>query len=491
MSGPPAVRTATGRVVRAFADALARHRERLAGGPLVLGVSGGPDSLAMLLAAVSLPAERRPELIVAHFSHGIRPEDDEREAALVARAAEARGCVFHGGAADVPALVAERRESLEAVARDARYAFLARAAAAHGATAVAVAHTLDDQAETVLLRLTRGAGLRGAAAMGEWTVRRADGRPLRLLRPLLGVRRAETLQVCAEAGIESAEDPSNRALDLARNRVRHNVLPELGRLNPDVHAALARFAETAAETQEALVEVAKAAVRGGEQRAPGRVAWPRGLLRDLPGALSAWVFQSAWEYLHGGGAALSARHLRGMRRLTAGRDGGEVALPKGARFIVEQRRCSLEDAPTIARRRALPDTVVPLAVPGSSRLGPWIVEASLGRARGLPADAEDPFTAVLDADAVVYPLVLRRRRPGDRIVPLGIDREVRLQDLLVGAHIARTRRDSLVIMECSRGIAWVGGVRIAHWARVTDASKRTLTLRARRTDWGAPDEALR
>ena len=457
----------------------------------MLGVSGGPDSLAMLVAAASLPSERRPELVVAHFSHGIRPEDDEREAAMVARVAEALGCAFLGGAADVPAQVAEHRGSLEVMARDARYAFLARAAREFGAAAIAVAHTLDDQAETVLLRLIRGAGLRGAAAMREWSVRRVDGRPLRVLRPLLAVRRDDTIEVCSEAGVAPADDPSNRSLDFARNRVRHRIIPELAQLNPDAQAALARFADAAAEAQEALAAASKSAVRGVEQRTPGRVAWSRSPLRDLPEALSAWAFQSAWAYLQGDSAALSARHVQAMRRLVAGDEGGELSLPRGARFIVEQRYCSLEDAETTSKRRPLPAVVVPLAVPGASRLGPWIIESRLERASGLPADQDDPFIAVLDADTLVYPLVLRRRRPGDRMVPLGLDREVRLQDLLVGARIPRTRRDSLVIVECPWGIAWVGGVRIADWARVTDASKRILTLQARRIDWGAPEEALR
>ena len=185
---------ATAKLARAILAALRAHDDRLRGGTLVLAVSGGADSLALLLAAASLSPRRRPALVVAHFSHGLRPSAEKREAALVRRAAAACGLpLMHSAGASGPT---------ESAARNARYAFLAGVARATGAGAVATAHTEDDQAETVLLRLTRGAGLRGAAAMAEIGPWPSDGeKDLLLLRPLLGVPRALTEQACEEAGI--------------------------------------------------------------------------------------------------------------------------------------------------------------------------------------------------------------------------------------------------------------------------------------------------
>lgn len=479
---------AMARAASAIEGALTRHGRRLDGGPLVLGVSGGPDSLALLKAAASIEPERRPALVVANFAHGIRPEHDARATELVARVAADLGCQMVQGAGDVRARAKEQHQSLEAAARSARYAFLAEAAAANGASVIGVAHTLDDQAETVLLRLTRGAGLRGAGAMREWSTRNAGGRVLRLLRPLLGVPRSDTLAVCHEAGLEPLQDPMNEDVAFARSRVRHHVMPALEQINPGVTQALARFAQVAADAHATLAQAAQRAVRGSEHRTPGRVTWPRDLLRGLDPTLFAVAAQGAWEYLHGAGAALSARHIEAAIALVAAPEGGECSLPGGARFTVEQHLCSLLDAPTAAGARPLPDVTVPLAIPGSSRLGPWVIETRFQRPGAADAESEDRFTVMLDAAALTYPVALRRRRPGDTMAPLGMQNQVRLQDLLVNTRIRRSLRDAIPVVETATGIAWVVGVRLADWARVTERTERVLVLKARRADWRAPED---
>ena len=481
---------ATARMASAIEGALARNSRRLDGGPLVVAVSGGPDSLAMLIAAASIAPERRPALVVATFAHGIRPDHDRRASELVTRVAAGLGCVMVEGAGDVPSLAKEQRASLEAAARDARYGFLAQAAASHGASAVAVAHTLDDQAETVLMRLARGTGLRGAGGMQQWSTRKADGRVLRVLRPLLGVPHSDTLAVCDEAGVTPMDDPMNQDVEFARSRVRHRVMPELERLNPAAKQALARFAQVSADAHAALVVAARAGVRGAEHRTPGRVTWPRETLRGLDSTLLAVVSQGAWEYLHGAGAALSARHIEAFAQLVAAPEGGGCSLPRGARFSVEQDLCSLVDAQAAAKERPLQDVTVPLPIPGSGRLGQWVVETRFERASGTEVTGVDRFSATLDAETLTYPVVLRRRRPGDRMMPLGMQQEVRLQDLLVNARIRRSQRDAIPVVETAKGIAWVVGVRPAEWARVSERTERILVLRARRADWRSPEDVL-
>ena len=313
-------RNTTRRVAMAMRRALARHRERLNNGVLLLAVSGGADSMAMLLACAETGARTRRRMAAAHFSHGLRPSADRRERASVRRAAESLGVPFTSGAAQSP--------SNEAGAREARYRFLAAAAAEQGAVAVLTAHTQDDQAETVLLRLTRGSGLRGAGAIRECSERSVDGQTLTLLRPLLHVTRADTEAVCAEAGIRPARDATNRSLRYARNRVRLRVLRELTELNPHVRAALAGFAERAADDDALLDQLAAGAVSEVEERSEASVSWPKSALRALPPALLPRVLERAWRSLHGDGATLGHQKLaqaahvvaRGGR-LSLGRDG--------------------------------------------------------------------------------------------------------------------------------------------------------------------------
>ncbi len=311
---------ATRRVAMAMRRALARHRERLGDGALLLAVSGGADSMAMLLACAEIGARTRRRMVAAHFSHGLRPTADRRERASVRRAAESLGVPFTSGAAQSP--------SHEAGARDARYRFLAGAAAEHGAVAVLTAHTQDDQAETVLLRLTRGSGLRGAGAIRECSERTVEGQTLTLLRPLLHVTRTDTETVCAEACIRPARDATNRSLRYARNRVRLRVLRELSALNPHVRAALAGFAERAADDDALLDQLAADAVSEVEEHSESSVSWPKSALRALPPALLPRVLERAWRSLRGDGATLGHQKLAQAKnivarggRLSLGRDG--------------------------------------------------------------------------------------------------------------------------------------------------------------------------
>ncbi len=489
-------RPATARAAHAVAAALRRHARAVGSGPLVAAVSGGADSLALLFALAACGVETEPP-IVARFAHGLRPRADRKEAALVRAAAAALGWAFEEGAGDAAAHAKRTGASIEEAARELRYAFLAETAARYGASAMLTAHTLDDQAETVLLRLTRGSGLRGAAGMREWSVRSAGGRPLRLLRPFLDVSRADTEAVCVEQGATPASDATNRALRYARNRVRHRALDELARVNPDVRRALARFAQAARADDDYLAQAARDAIRGGERRGPGWTQWRRPALTALPWPLFVRVVEAAWAHVRGGGAALSSAQLAAVRALVgAGSEGGEASLG-GGRFVVEQSLCRLE-AVSSARGSASANGRVPpppmlLAVPGAAQIGRWLIEARLGRPSAA-AEAPGRWSAIVDAEALIGPAYVRFRRPGDHFQPLGMAKAARLQDVLVGARVPRELRADLPLVDTYGGTAWVCGVRIADWAKVTEATQRVLTLEARRLDWvgrqDAPGEAF-
>ena len=456
---------ATKRVANALRAALRRHRQALSGGPLLLAVSGGPDSMAMLLAASTLGDALTRRFVVAHFSHGLRPSAERKEAALVKRLANTLQLPVHHEKGRV--------EPAEAAARDARYAFLSRAALHAGASAVLTAHTQDDQAETVLLRIIRGSGTRGAGGIRELSSRRIEGSKITLLRPLLTVGRADTQSVCNEAGIRAAVDGSNRSVRFARNRIRLRVLPELARLNPEVGAALARFAANA-QADDDLLESIAAGLVDGEERGPDRVTWPKQALLDLAAPLEARVLQSAWASLAGEGASLSAAKLGTAARLIRSPKGGELALGRGARLTVDQQKCSMERITAPPRR---PDSI-PLQVPGQTILGLWSLSATAIDASDVGVLGSDPYCAALDLDRLTGALSVRTRSPGDQFQPLGMEASAKLQDVLVNARVARGERDGLPLVTCDAGIAWVVGVRIAHWARVTEATKRVLRLKA-------------
>jgi tRNA(Ile)-lysidine synthase len=458
---------ATLRLGQVILRAVRRASSSLGEGPLVLALSGGTDSLAMLLAAATVRQSLGREVIVAHFSHGFRKNAERREAALVRRVTRLLELPLEHEQADI--------KGSEASARDARYAFFGRVVAARGAAAVATAHTQNDQAETLLLRLSRGTGLRGAGAIRELSRRQIglpDDEPVTLLRPILSATRADTEEVCAEWEWTPASDGTNRSVRYARNRVRRRVLPQLAEINPSVVSALAAFAATAQEDDELLTRLAAEAIAGFEQREFARCAWPVHALRELAPPLLARVLQSAWAGLHQDGAALSRAQIESIEQ-SLKRGSGAVDLGEGATFAVEHDNASLLmvaiDAGSFAP--------TPLRIPGETVVGPWTITTSV---QPVGAIGDGMWHATLDLDALGDDLSVRCRVEGDRFRPLGMDQEVRLQDVLVNAKVPRSQRDGVPLLIAGTRVAWVAGVRLAEWAKVTPTTSRSLMIEVRR-----------
>ena len=312
-------------IVDALADGAARLK--IADGtPIVLAVSGGPDSTALLHGAAALAPQRGWRLTVAHLDHALRPTSAD-EGAVVAAAAAALAIPVEVRRVDVAALAASEHRSLEDAGRQARYRFLEEVAAGRGPDAlVATAHTADDVAETVLLRLARGSGLRG--------LRGIPARRGRVIRPLLHARRAMLRATLDAAGIAYATDPSNADLAHARNRVRAELLPALERLNPAAVEALTRFGRLAAEDDDLLDALAAAELAQRRDPADGAIDWHRPPAR----ALGRRVLRLAI-----GDPAPSAERIDALLDAAEGPRGGIVIeLGAGRRGSVRERRIRLD-----------------------------------------------------------------------------------------------------------------------------------------------------
>ncbi len=480
----PAPSLAPSRSVRARVRRFIIDHDLVRSGERVLvAVSGGPDSTCLLLTLAELRRSLGLTLAVAYFDHRLRgPRAAAREERFVRSLAERLGLPLQRGGADVRGYARQHRRSLEDAAREVRYRFLARAARAEQCDVVAVGHTRDDQAETVLIHLVRGSGLRGLAAMApsaRWPVGNRGDAP-RLVRPLLCLSREETDACCREARIVPLRDPSNRSRAYLRNRIRHELLPLLRRYNPRVDDALVRLADSASADVEALERLAGEALVS-EQVEDGIVRLSRRSLAALPEALQRHAVRLAVASAFGGlgdARALGERHVRAILRAIQGPTGAELDLPRRLHAEVTHRDIVLATRPTAAPP-ALPDGEVPLPVPGAAHVGSWRFQARLiGRTARNAARRTGPLVALLDAEACGDRLWLRRRRPGDRFQPLGLSRPKKLQDFFVDAHVSRRERDRVPLVCGNRGIAWVVGQRPAEWAKVTPTTRRVLRLRA-------------
>ena len=417
---------------------------------LLLAVSGGADSTALLLIMSRLAKNLRLQLGVAHFDHGLRGRRvAERETAFVRDLACSLSLPFYTESAH-----GERKASEDA-ARRARYDFLASVAEREGYGGVATGHTASDQAETVLLHLVRGAGLDGLAGMSpraRWPFSGHDG--LELLRPLLHLSRQDTLAYCAAADVQPIEDESNASPRYRRNRVRHEVLPLLRQLNPRIDEALMRLAGAASEDTSFLHAVAAEALSKSPKDA---VRLRREVLASWPAAPRRYALRLAVASLLGDGQELTRQHVEALERLVLeGKTGDRVDLPRGVHAVLQREALELR----LKRETGfeLPEQSVDLKAPGESRFGPLVVVAAKkGPKAGMWAE--------VDAEAVAGGLCVRRRQPGDRFQPLGMKGSKKLQDFLTDAHVPRDERGAIPLFVSPRGIVWAGGLRIAEWAR--------------------------
>lgn len=458
-------------LVQKVAHAL--EASQMGGKALLVAVSGGPDSLALLYALHALQERYSLRLEVATVDHRLRPSSAQ-EAQFVAQQAEALGLPCHLLEADVRAYQKEHRLSLEHAAREVRYALLARSAQAQGADALALGHTASDQAETLLLHMARGAGLAGLRGMRILAPLHTASGPVTAFRPLLGCLRSETETFCQRWGLSPCMDESNRDLRFARNRVRWQTLPALRLLNPRAEEALLRLAHAAGQVLDYLDTQASQVRNEIVSALPFGVALDTGKWRRLHPALQRHLLRSLWEAVAGSPEGLTQSHIEGMANLLAGPAGRRLALPRGVTL-----ECTYGQAWLVRRGIPCPlpsvGTQVPLCVPGQTPLDGWEVVARLGEPP-VPYQKAGPLQAYLDADTVGTSLQVRPRQPGDRFWPLGMLGPKRLQDFLVDAHIPRRWRDSLALVVGEGGIVWVVGVRIAHWARITPHTKRVLAL---------------
>jgi tRNA(Ile)-lysidine synthase len=491
------------------------------GETVVVGVSGGPDSLCLLhlLCRLQAGADGQAEdgwnlrLHVAHLHHGLRGIEADADAGFVQALAADWGLPVHIRHANVPLLAEEHGLAVEEAARRARYAFLAGVAEEVGARTVAVGHNADDQAETVLMHFLRGSGLAGLRGMLprtslagyrllELDPRTLAGGGIQLVRPLLDIPRADIETYCDYHGLEPCFDRSNLDTTYFRNWLRHKVIPLLEQHNPNLRQVLGRSAQVIAEDYALLRSVleewwprvvveerlqplgAEPGEGTGERIVLDLIAW-----RALPASLQRSILREAVQRLRRTLRDISFVHIEDAVRVAReGSTGSRATLPRGLMLTVGYGRLTLAAADAAPH---LPDW--PLLTPGTGRIlvgvpgqtqlprADWILQAEVLAQRDLPADWQvnpDPWRAFLDLEAVGPEPWLRTREAGDRLQPLGMEgHSVKLCALLTNLKVPQAARDRLPLLATDWGLAWVCGQRLDRRACVRKATKQVLFLR--------------
>lgn len=460
--------------------------------PLLLAVSGGPDSLCLLDVIVRLGYD----VHVAHLDHTLRAESSD-EAEQVRLAAQERGLPFYLAEANVRAYSVESRLSIEEAARNLRYRFLFLQAEQIGAQAVATGHTADDQVESVLMHLLRGSALAGLQGMAYRTLPNPWSQQRPLVRPLLGVWREEIMEYIQARSLMPVSDASNFDVSFYRNRLRLELIPQLEQINPGVRQRIWQMADVIRQDYEVLNQAIDAAwsacwLSSGQDW----IAFSLAALRGHPVALQRHLLRRAILILRPGLRDLDYAALeRGQKFITQPPHSRQSDLL--ARLRLQQEGNQLVLAGWQIVKIPLPDRdwpslaageIEPLSLPADVPLaGGWRFQArmvnDLEVAHQQAAANTDPYRAWIDAGALTEGLHLRTRQPGDRFRPLGLDgHSIKLSEFMINAKLPAAARSNWPLVVCGDQIVWVAGLRLAHPYRLTEASQAAVQLILARSD---------
>jgi tRNA(Ile)-lysidine synthetase, N-terminal domain/tRNA(Ile)-lysidine synthetase, C-terminal domain len=498
-------------IIEVVATTLEQDHLLPAQGTLVVGVSGGADSLCLLhiLHQLCGPGRRYPAvtLHVAHLDHQLRGEISAHEANEVARIAQSWDLPCTLGTAPVKLLAAQQHRSLEDAARIARYHFLRTVAQGQP---IAVAHHRDDQVETLLLHWLRGEGPAGMLGL---QTRQQD-----IIRPLLNITRAETLAYCAHYGLQPMEDASNTDIRYLRNRIRHQLLPLLEEMNPGFRSTLLRNAEIARIDYAWLqTEVERAWPNVVLTATPTRIEIALPALQALPQSIQHHLLRRVSAQLCGGQSPLELRHFQLLDTYIAQPTSQRITtlhLPHALHAIRQRdilifNSVSMQDkTETRAVQQQQQDfptgEAVQLTIPGSVIVpgttwrasAEWVPETTCQRLRSalrqhdwsqlkslLP---ETPYSVYIDAatlrntaagdETARETLYVRTRKAGDRIQPLGMSQEKKVKDILIDRQVPYAERAHVPLFYSAAHCIWLGGLHLDHRARLTVDTQRVVHL---------------
>jgi tRNA(Ile)-lysidine synthase len=448
-------------------DRIERHLKEFGvcrGDTLVVGVSGGPDSVCLLHLLKSISECFPLRLHIAHLNHGLRGEESIGDAHFVARLADEWKIPVSLESISVSALAKQKRISLQVAAREARYAFFQQIVEKLQSRWIALGHTADDQAETFLLRLLRGAGARGLSSIPPFReIQAAQKPPAYIIRPLLSVRRREILSYLKTKSIPYREDSTNLKGIYLRNRLRQEIVPRLTLYNPNLIETLCRTAELLREEQDFLLKQAAQALARlkVDQSGPG-LALNRTAFLGLHKVLQRLVLREAIARVKGELSGINYRHLEdGLRLIRSGMTGKYLEMPGGIRIQLVYDRiwiCSLQGETCRDAKGAIKE--VSLSIPGEIKLASLGVRVKVSLMDGF-SHSDPKQCAAFDLSKIHPPFTIRSRKPGDYFFPTGMGgRRKKLQDFFVDQKIPQQERDRIPLLTAAEGILWVMGRRL-------------------------------
>lgn len=456
--------------VRKVRETILRYRMLDPGDLCVVGVSGGPDSVCLLHILHELSEEFEIGLVVAHLDHGLREREDEAETRFVRRLASSMALAFETEKASL--LREGIASSLEERARNARYAFFGKLKDKLGAQKIALGHNLNDQAETVLMRLLRGSGPSGLTGIP----------PIRgntIIRPLIEVKREEIESYLKARDLSYVMDSSNLETDYLRNRIRLELLPQLLEYQPRLIEHLGQLSRIMGSDNSYLEAHAEDwLAREGEQTAAGDILIPAPLFIELPEPIRNRVTRHLLRKMRNGLRSIDHDHIESVYDLAKSKKPqGSLDLPNGLKVkrIYDKLAFIAGD---VGKSVEFHYHLDGLGTYYLEEIGRSITLEEMDRDEDLDLQSQG-WTAFLDAEKLQYPLILRNFRPGDRFVPLGMVGHKKIKDFFIDLKIPSEMRVLTPILLNQDTPVWVCGQRIDDRFKVTSETRRILKVAIR------------
>ncbi len=470
--------------VKAVEQTIARHRMFTQGDRVLIGVSGGPDSVALVKVLMTLAPKQSLSLRIAHLDHGLRGQAGERDAAFVTTMARQLDLPCHQRHEDVRAFAKHAGLSIEEAGRRCRYAFFEQVVATEGYHKIALGHQADDNAELILMNLFRGSGPQGLTGI-------PPVRAPRIVRPLIAQRRTAILKYLQTTRTAFVEDESNQDPSFLRNRIRHQLLPELkDTYNPNIIGALNRLSAIAREEEEWLATVMQPLFDQALVSAtPDRMSLSLDTLHALPVAAQKRLLRMALQQLKGELRRITHRHINHILAL-ASNPRADRCLDLPDRIQVHRTPSTLDfinraGTPHVENKQpddqAQPsfEYVLPAPKAASGSLSLEAIGCVL-HFTILTIEQVRPFggagqkAAFFDMDKLHFPLRIRNLRPGDRFHPLGAGGTQKVKKYLIDHKIPRGQRSRIPVLISDTRIAWLAGHRIDDSVKVGAATQTIL-----------------
>ncbi len=436
------------------------------GDHILIALSGGPDSMALLHLLNSLKAKYDIKLAAAHLDHTIRPTS-AKDQKFCKEACRNLHIKFHSKRLDIPALAGRNKLSVEEAGRKARYDYFDSLTEKYRCDKIATGHTLDDTVETVIFNMIRGSGLSGLAG-----IPRKRGK---IIRPLLDIEKAELLEWLKVQKIRFIQDKSNRSLDYSRNRIRLKVIPELEKINSGARQNIMRLSEIVSDEVEFNANLTVLAYKAALlESGKSKIVLDLGKLVQYDKSLIKKVIKEAFRILSGDIHSLSSQSISRALSIVNGESGRKAPLTQG--ICIEKSQGGI----AILKPQAGKGNYR-LAIPGKTEFPEGLIEAKIVKRDRIEKLDQSNLNIYLDQEKL-GDITARFWQDGDKIRPLGMKGHKLLSDIFINRKIPEYEREIVPIVLSDKNIAWIPGVMISDDFRLTEQTREVLNLRYARFD---------